>query len=76
MRTIVPNIIWDKAESLAEAHIEVEIPCSCRATRTPAKLVLTATGSRGVDMDPKLYCKSALDKMLVEFNARFLTLIS
>ena len=66
---------------LAEAHnIEVEIPYVPRELSSyqgPCKTsVLTAIGSRGVDMDPKLYYKSqlyfsALDKMLVEFNAHF-----
>ena len=69
--------IWNKAESLAEIHnVEVEIPCPRIATSTPARLqdgiVLTATGSRGLDMDYKsqLYF-STLDKMLVEFNTCF-----
>ena len=76
------NIIWDEAESLAEAHnIEVEIPCSLRTTRTPARLqdglVLTATGSRGVDMDPKLYCTSLLwIRCWWNLMPVFLTLIS
>ena len=74
--------IWAEAESLAQAHnVEIEIVCPRRATRTPAwfqhGLVLTATGSRGIDnMEPKQYYKtqlyfSTLDKMLVEFNTRF-----